>query len=122
MTPSQSQNILDSQISSNRKQLKAKTQEGQEQIRNKDRSSKLNTNYKQLVKLDDSLCILLPKRANILRAPELFKRHEAERLYFLQTLNTDWLPDIYEETHMTDQQNQTVQLSSDAEPTAAKTS
>ena len=122
MTPSQSQNILIRQISNNRNQLKAKTQEGQEQIKNKDRSSKLNTNYKQLVNLDDSLCILLPKRANILRAPEWFKRHEAERLHFLQTLNTDWLPDIHQETHMTDQQNQSVQLASDAKPTAANTS
>ena len=52
----------------------------------------------------------------------MFERYEAERLNFLQTLNTDWLPYIHEETNMTDQQNQTVQLTSDAEPTAAKNS
>ena len=91
-------------------------------MRNNDRSSKLKTIYQQLLKLDDSLCILLRKRANILRDPELFERYEAERLNFLQTLNADWLPYNHGETNMTDQQNQTVQLTSDAEPTAAKTS
>ena len=41
---------------------------------------------------------------------------------FLQTLNADWLPYIDGETNMTDQQNQTAQLTIDAEPTAAKSS
>ena len=54
--------------------------------------------------------------------PSLFERHEAERLNFLQTLNADRLPYIHGETNMTDQQNQTVQLTSDAEQTAAKNS
>ena len=122
MTPSQNQNILQRQISNCRKKLEAKTQEGQELIRNNGRSSKLKTFYQQLLKLDDSLCILLRKRANILRDPELFQRHEAERLNFLLTLNADWLPYIHGETNMTDQQNQNAQLTRDAEPTAAKTS
>ena len=62
------------------------------------------------------------KRANILRDPELFERYEAEPLKFLQTLTADWLPNIHGETNLTDQQNQTVQLKSDAEPAAAKNS
>ena len=60
--------------------------------------------------------------ATTLRDPELFERYEAERLNFLQTLNAEWSPYIHGETNMTDQQNQTVQLTSDAEPTVAKIS
>ena len=52
----------------------------------------------------------------------MFEGYEAERLNFLQKLNADWLPYIHGETNMTDQQKQTVQLTSDAEPTAAKKS
>ena len=37
-------------------------------------------------------------------------------------MNAEWLPYIHGETNMTDQQNQTVQLTSDAEPIAAKNS
>ena len=122
MTPSQSQNVLHKQISNCQQQLEAKTQEGQELIKNNDRPSKLKTIYQQVLKLDDSFCILLRKRANLLRDPELFNRYEAERLNFLQTLNADWLPYIHGETNMTDQQNQTAQLISDAEPNAAKIS
>ena len=122
MTPSQSQDILQRQISNSKKQIEAKIQEGQKVIRNIDRSSKLKTIYKQVLKLDDSLCILNRKRANFLRDSELFERYEAERLNFLQKLNSDWLPYIHGETNMTDQQNQTAQLTSDAEPTAAKSS
>ena len=122
MTPSQSQDFLQRQISNSKKQIEAKIQERQELIRNNDRSSKLKTIYKQVLKLDDSLCILNRKRANFLRDSELFERYEAERLNFLQKLNADWLPYIHGETNMTDQQNQTAQLTSDAEPTAAKSS
>ena len=61
-------------------------------------------------------------RATTLRDPELFELYEAERLNFLQTLNAEWLPYIHGETNMTDQQIQTVQLTSGAEPTAAKNS
>ena len=122
MTPSQSQDILQRQISNSKKQIEAKIQEGQELIRNNDRSSKLKNIYKQVLKLDDSLCILNRKRANFLRDSELFERYEAERLNFLQKLNADWLPYIHGETDMTDQQNQTAQLTSDAELTAAKSS
>ena len=122
MTPSQSQDILQRQISNTKKQIEAKIQESQELIKNNDRSSKLKTVYKQVLKLDDSLCILNRKRANFLCDSELFERYEVERLKFLQTLNADWLPYIHGETNMTDQQNQTAQLTSDAEPTAAKSS
>ena len=122
MTPSQSQDILHRQISNCRKQLEAKTQEARELIRNNDRSSKLKTIYQKLLKLDDSLCILLWKRAIILRDPELFGSYEAKRLGFLQTLNSDWLPYIHGETNKMYQQNQAAQLTSDAELTAAKTS
>ena len=69
-----------------------------------------------------TLCILNRKRANFLRDSELFERYEAERLNFLQKLNADWLPYIHGETNMTDRQNQTAQLTSVAEPTAAKSS
>ena len=122
MTPSQSQEILHRQISNCKKRLEEKTQEGQELIRNNDRSSNLKTIYQQILKLDVSYCILLRKRANILRDPEMFERYEAEQLNFLQTLNADWLPYIHAETNMTDQRNQTSQLTCEAEPTAAKTS
>ena len=122
MTPSQSQDILHRQISDCRKKLEAKTQEGQELIRSNDRSSKTKTNYQQLLKLDESLCNLLRKRAIFLLDQELLESHEAERLNFLQTFNADWLPYFHGETKMTDQQNQTLQLTTDAEPTAANTS
>ena len=56
------------------------------------------------------------------RGPELFERYEAQRLILLQTSNADWLPYIHGETNMTDQQNQTTKLTSDEEPTAAKSS
>ena len=122
MTPSQSQDILQRQLSNCEKRLDEKTPEGQELIRNNDRSSKLKTIYQQILKLDDSYCTLSWKRATTLRDLELFDRYEVERLNFLQTLNAEWLPYIHGETNMTDQQNQTVQLTSDAEPTAAKNS
>ena len=122
MTPSQRQYILHKQISNCQQQLEAKTQGGQELIKNNDRPSKLKTIYQQVLKLDDSFCILLGKRTNLLRDPELFEGYEAERLNFLQKLNADWFPYIHGETNMTDQQMQTVQLTSDAEPTAAKNS
>ena len=122
MTPSQSQDILHRQISNCQEQLEAKTQEGQELIKNNDRPSKLKTIYQQVLKLDGSFCIPFRKRANTLRDPKLFERYEAERLNFFQKLNADWLPYIHGETNMTDQQMQTVQLTSDAEPTAAKNS
>ena len=60
--------------------------------------------------------------SDILRYPELFECQEAERLNFLQTINADWLPYINGETNKRDQQNQTAQLTNDAEPTATKTS
>ena len=122
MTPSQSQDISQRQISNCKKRLEEKTQEGQELIKNNDRPSKLKTIYQQVLKLDDSYCILLRKRANTLSDRELFERYEAEQLNFLQTLNAEWLPYIHGETNMTDQQNQTAQLTSDAEPTANKSS
>ena len=122
MTPSQSQDTLQRQLSNCKKRLDEKTQEGLELIRNNDRSSKLKTIFQQILKLDDSYCTLSRKRATTLRDPELFDRYEAERLNFLQTLNAEWLPYIHGETNMTDHQNQTVQLTSDAEPTAAKIS
>ena len=122
MTPSQSQDILQRQISNGKKRLDEKTQEGHEPIRNNDRSSKLKTISQQILKLDDSYCTLSRKRATTLCDPELFERYEAARLNFLQTLNADSLPYIHGETNVTDQQNQTVQLTSDAEPTAAKIS
>ena len=122
MTPSQSQDILHRQVGKSKKQIKAEIQEGQELIRNNDRSSKFKTIYKQVLKLDDSLCILYRKRENFHCDSELFERYEAERLKFLQTINADWLPYIHGETNITDQQNQTTQLTSDAEPTAAKSS
>ena len=122
MTPSQSQEILHRQISNCKKRLDEKIQEGQELIRNNDRSSKLKTIYQQILKLDDSYCTLSRKRANTLRDPELFDRYEAERLNLLQTLNAESLPYNHGETNMTDQVNQTVQLTSHAEPTAAKIS
>ena len=118
MTPSQSQDILHREIINCRKQLEGKTQEGQDLIRNNDRSSKLKTIYQQVLTIDDSICILLRKRANILFDPELFERHEAERMKFLKTLNAFG----YGETNMTDQQNENAQLTGDAEPTAAKIS
>ena len=122
MAPSQSKDILQRQISNCKKQLDEKTHEGQELIRNNDRSSKLKTIYQQILKLDDSYCTLSRKKATILCDPELFERYEAARINFLQTLNAEWLPYIHGETNMTDQQNQTVQLTSDAEPPAAKIS
>ena len=118
MTSSQNQDFFHRQISNCQKLLETKTQEGQELIRNNDGSSKLKTIYQQILKLDDSLCILLRKRANILRDPELCERHKVERLNF----NAGWLPYVHGETNMTDQQNQTARLTSDAEPTAVKTS
>ena len=122
MTPSQSQDILHREIINCRKQLEGKTQEGQDLIKNNDRSSKLKTIYQQVLTIDDSICILLRKRANILFDLELFERHEAERMKFLKTINAVWLPYIHGETNMTDQQNETAQLTGDAESTSAKIS
>ena len=118
MTPSQSQDILQRQISNSKKQIEAKIQEGQELIRNNDRSSKLKTIYKQVLKLDDSLCILNRKRANFLRDSELFDCYEAERLNFLQKLNADWLPYIHGETNMSNQQSQSTLHANEEQPPA----
>ena len=52
----------------------------------------------------------------------MFEHYEAQRLNLLRTLFADWLPYIHGETNMTDQQNQTAQLTSDAEPTAVDSS
>ena len=64
----------------------------------------------------------LPKANKFFCDSELFERYEAEQLKFPQTINADWLPYIHGETNMTYQQNQTTQLTSDAEPTTAKSS
>ena len=116
MTPSQSQDMLHGQISKCQKQLEEKSQEGQELIRNNDRSSKLKAIYQQVLKLDDSLCILLWKRAYIHRDPELFERCETERLNFLQEINADWLPYIHGRKIMSNQQSHSTVSASEAEP------
>ena len=112
------------QISNCRQHFEAKTQEGHKLISNSDRPSKPKTIYQRLLKLDESLCeyFLLRKRVNILCDLELFERYEVKRRNLLQTLKADCLQYLHAETNMTDRQIQTAQLTSDAEPTAAKTS
>ena len=62
------------------------------------------------------------KKAETLRDPDISLKRKVEIEKYFQYLNAEWLPYIHGKTNMTYQQNQTVQLTSDAEPTAAKNS
>ena len=62
------------------------------------------------------------KKAETLRDPDICLKRKVKTEKYFQYLNAEWLPYIHGETNMTDKQNQTAQLTSGAEPTAAKTS
>ena len=62
------------------------------------------------------------KKAETLRDRDISLKRKVETEKYFQYLNAEWLPYIPGKTNMTDQQNQTVQLTSDGEPTAAKNS
>ena len=122
MTPSQSQSVLDRQINNLRTNWFEKQKEGIELIKNRDRPSKLKTLYQQILQLDDKVQKLVNKKAETLRDPDISLKRKVETEKYFQYLNAEWLPYIHGETNLTDQQNHTVQLTSDAEPTAAKIS
>ena len=122
MTPSQSQSVLDRQINNLRNNWFEKQKEGFELIKNQGRPSKLKTIYQQILQLHDKVQELVNKKAETLRDPYICLKRKVETEKYIQYLNAEWLPYIYGETNMTDQQNQTVQLTSDAEPTAAMNS
>ena len=113
---------MDRQINNLRNNWFEKQKEGFELIKNQDRPSKLKTLYQQVLQLDDKVQKLMNKKAETLRDPDIFLRRKIETEKYFQYLNAEWLPYIHGETNMTDPQNQTVQLTSDAEPTAAKNS
>ena len=72
--------------------------------------------------MDDNVHKLVNKKAETLRDPDISLTRKVKTEKNFQYLNAEWLPYIHVETNMTDQQNQTAQLTSEAEPTAAKTS
>ena len=72
--------------------------------------------------MDDKVKKLVNKKAETLRDPDISVKRKDETEKYFQYLNAEWLPYIHGETNMTDQQNKTLQLTSDAEPTAAKNS
>ena len=111
---------MDRQINNLRNNWFEKT--GFELIKNRDRQSKLKTLYQQILQLDDKVQKLVNKKAETLRDPYISLKRKIETEKYFQYLNAEWLPYIHGETNMTDQENQTVQLTSGAEPTAAKNS
>ena len=122
MTPSQSQSVFDRQINNLLNNWFEQQKESFELINNRDRPSKLKTFYQQILQLDDKVQKLVNKKAETLRDPDIFLKRKVEIEKYFQYLNAEWLSYIHGETNMTDQQNQTVQLTSDAEPTASKNS
>ena len=72
--------------------------------------------------MDNKVEKLVNKKAETLRDPDISLKRKVETEKYFQYLNAEWLSYIHGETNMTDQQNQTVQLTSDAEPTAANNS
>ena len=62
------------------------------------------------------------KKAETLRDTDISLKRKVETEKYFQYLNAEWLPYIHGETNLTDQQSQTVQLTSDAEPSTAKNS
>ena len=119
MTPSQSQSVLDRQINNLWNNWFEKEEEVFELNKNQDRPSKLKTFYQQILQLDDKSQKLVNKKAETLRDPDISLKRKVETEKCFQYLNAEWLPYIHGETNMTVQQNQNVQLTSDAEPTAA---
>ena len=115
MTPSQSQSVLNRKINNLRNNWFEKQKEGFELIKNLDRPNKLQTLYQQILQLDDKVQKIVNKQAEILRDPDISLKRKVETEKYFQYLTAEWLPYIYGETNMTDQQNQTVQLTSDAE-------
>ena len=122
MTPSQSQSVLEQKINNLRNTWFEEQKEGFELIKNRDRPSKLKTLYQQILQLDDKVQKLVNKNVETLRDPDISFKHKVETEKYFQYLNAEWLPYINGEKTMTDQQNQTVQLTSDVEPTAARNS
>ena len=122
MTLSQSQSVLDRQINKLRNNWFEKQKEGFELNKNRDRQSKLKNLYQQILQLDDNVQKLVNKTAETLRDPDSSLKRKLETEKYFQYLNADRLPYFIGETNMTDQQNQTAQLTSDAELTAAKSS
>ena len=122
MTPSQSQSVLNRQINNLRNNWFEKQKEGFELIKNRDRPNKIKTLYQQILQLDDKVQKLVNKKAETLRDPDISLKRKVKTEKNFQYLNAEWLPYIHGETNMTDQQNQTVQSTSDAEPTATKNS
>ena len=113
---------MDRQINNLRNNWFEKQKEGFELTENRDRPSKLKTLYQQIMQLEDKIQKLVNKKAETLRDPDIPLKRKVEKEKYLQYLNAEWLPYIHGETNITDQQNQTVQPTSDAEPTAAKIS
>ena len=72
--------------------------------------------------MDDKFQKLVNKKAETLRDPDISLKRKIETGKYFQYLNAQWLPYIHGETNVTDQQNRTVQLKSNAVPTAAKNS
>ena len=72
--------------------------------------------------MDDKVQKLVNKKAETLRDPDISLKRKVETEKYFQYLNAEWIPYIHGETNKKDKQNQTVQLTSDAEPTAAKNS
>ena len=122
MTPSQSPSVLDRQINNLRNNWFEKQKEGFELIKNQDRPSKFKTLHQQILQLDAKVQKLVNKKAETLRDRDISLKRKVETEKYFQYLNAVWLPYIHGETNMTDQQNQTAQLTSDAKPTAVKSS
>ena len=122
MTPSQSQRVLDRQINNLRNNWFQKQKEGSELIKGRDRPSKLKNLYQQILQLDDNVQKLVNKKTETLRYPDIFFKTPSRDRKILSIFERRVFTVYPRETNMTDQQNQTVQLTSDAEPTAAKNS
>ena len=115
---SQSQSVLDRQISNLRNNWLEKKKEGFELIKNWDRPSKLKALYQQILQLDDSVQKLVNKKAETLRDPEISLKRKVETEKYFQYLNAEWLPHIHGQTNTSSHQNQSTLYANEEQPPA----
>ena len=109
MTQSRNCRNLDKHIKTCSEQLRQKTREGYEIIKNKDRPSKLKTIYQQTQEINKRFQQLLDKQSAL-------NSHRTEQQNFLKSLNNDWLPYIQGQISMSNQQNHSTVPASEAKP------
>ena len=109
MTRSRSRSNPDKQIKTSSEQLRQKTREGYDIIKNKDRPSKIKTIYQQIKDIENRFQQLLEKQSGL-------NSDCTEQQKLFKSLNNDWLPYIHGQKIMSNQQSFSTVSASEAQP------